>query len=177
MRCTPEHPFLTADGEFVHARWLESGMMLHGLEGDERVVSVGPLRLDHEVPVYDLEVAGVHNFAVATSDSSGVIVHNSEYMHIDNSACNLASINLLKYLREDDSFDTESFNATVDVVFTAQEILVGNADYPPRRSPRTRAGTGSSGWGSPTWVRCSWRRACPTTLTRVAPGLHRSRPS
>ncbi len=54
----------------------------------------------------------------------------SEYMHLDNSACNLASINLLKYLREDDSFDAESFKATVDVVFTAQEILVGNADYP-----------------------------------------------
>jgi len=57
----------------------------------------------------------------------------SEYMHLDNSACNLASINLLKYLREDDSFDTEGFNATVDVVFTAQEILVGNADYPTEK--------------------------------------------
>jgi len=54
-------------------------------------------------------------------------------MHIDNSACNLASINLLEYLREDDTFDTESFNATVDVVFTAQEILVGNADYPTEK--------------------------------------------
>ncbi len=54
----------------------------------------------------------------------------SEYMHIDNSACNLASINLLRYLRADDSFDAEAFNATIDVVFTAQEILVGNADYP-----------------------------------------------
>ncbi|MDR3647452.1 MAG: vitamin B12-dependent ribonucleotide reductase [Acidimicrobiales bacterium] len=57
----------------------------------------------------------------------------SEYMHLDNSACNLASINLLKYLREDDSFDTEGFNTTVDVVFTAQEILVGNADYPTEK--------------------------------------------
>jgi ribonucleoside-diphosphate reductase alpha chain len=57
----------------------------------------------------------------------------SEYMHIDNSACNLASINLLKYLRPDDSFDAESFNATIDVVFTAQEILVGNADYPTEK--------------------------------------------
>ncbi len=83
--------------------------------------------------MYDLEVAGVHNFAVATSDSTGVIVHNSEYMHIDNSACNLASINLLKYLRDDDTFDAESFNATIDVVFTAQEILVGNADYPTEK--------------------------------------------
>ncbi len=133
LRCTPEHPFLTMTGEFVHAQSLVPGTRLHGLEGTERIVSVGRLRLEQEVPVYDLEVAGVHNFAVATSDSTGVIVHNSEYMHIDNSACNLASINLLKYLREDDSFDAESFNATVDVVFTAQEILVGNADYPTEK--------------------------------------------
>jgi ribonucleoside-diphosphate reductase alpha chain len=54
----------------------------------------------------------------------------SEYMHLDNSACNLASINLLKYLDEDGTFDIEGFKHTVEVVFTAQEILVGNADYP-----------------------------------------------
>ena len=54
----------------------------------------------------------------------------SEYMHLDNSACNLASINLLKYLGDDGAFDVEGFKHTVDVVFTAQEILVGNADYP-----------------------------------------------
>lgn len=54
----------------------------------------------------------------------------SEYMHIDNSACNLASINLLKYIDADDNFDVEAFKHTVEVVFTAQEILVGNADYP-----------------------------------------------
>jgi ribonucleoside-diphosphate reductase alpha chain len=57
----------------------------------------------------------------------------SEYMHLDNSACNLASINLLKYLNDDDSFDTEGFAHTVEVVFTAQEILVGNADYPTEK--------------------------------------------
>lgn len=54
----------------------------------------------------------------------------SEYMHLDNSACNLASINLLKYLREDDSFDIEAFKHTVELVFTAQEILVGYSEYP-----------------------------------------------
>lgn len=54
----------------------------------------------------------------------------SEYMHLDNSACNLASINLLKYLREDNSFDIESFNHTVELIFTAQEILVGYSEYP-----------------------------------------------
>ena len=58
----------------------------------------------------------------------------SEYMHLDNSACNLASLNLLKYLDldsvGDDSFDVESYMHTVEVIFTAQEILVGRADYP-----------------------------------------------
>lgn len=57
----------------------------------------------------------------------------SEYMHLDNSACNLASINLLKYLREDGSFDIEAFKHTVELVFTAQEILVGYSDYPTEK--------------------------------------------
>ena len=54
----------------------------------------------------------------------------SEYMHLDNSACNLASINLLKYLNSDNSFDVEAFRHTVELVFTAQEILVGYSEYP-----------------------------------------------
>jgi ribonucleoside-diphosphate reductase alpha chain len=54
----------------------------------------------------------------------------SEYMHLDNSACNLASLNLLKFLRDDDSFDVGAFKHTVEVIFAAQEILVGRADYP-----------------------------------------------
>ncbi|MEK7603337.1 MAG: vitamin B12-dependent ribonucleotide reductase [Patescibacteria group bacterium] len=54
----------------------------------------------------------------------------SEYMHLDNSACNLASINLLKYLKEDNTFDIAAFRHTVELVFTAQEILVGYSEYP-----------------------------------------------
>ncbi|MGZ8642024.1 MAG: vitamin B12-dependent ribonucleotide reductase, partial [Actinomycetota bacterium] len=69
----------------------------------------------------------------------------SEYMHLDNSACNLASLNLLKFLpegsgaggearrggaRDTDVFDVDAFKAAVELVFTAQEILVGRADYP-----------------------------------------------
>jgi ribonucleoside-diphosphate reductase alpha chain len=54
----------------------------------------------------------------------------SEYMHLDNSACNLASLNLLKYLREDGVFDTESFRRAVDIVILAQDILVDNSSYP-----------------------------------------------
>ncbi len=54
----------------------------------------------------------------------------SEYMHLDNSACNLASINLLKYLNEDGTFDVQAFKHTVEHIFTAQEILVGYSEYP-----------------------------------------------
>lgn len=54
----------------------------------------------------------------------------SEYMHLDNSACNLASINLLHYLNDDGSFDFRAFIHTVEIIFTAQEILVGYSEYP-----------------------------------------------
>jgi ribonucleoside-diphosphate reductase alpha chain len=54
----------------------------------------------------------------------------SEYMHLDNSACNLASLNLLKYLRDDGVFDTESFRRAVDIVILAQDILIDNSSYP-----------------------------------------------
>ena len=57
----------------------------------------------------------------------------SEYMHIDNSACNLSSINLLKFLSDDDIFDVDAYRHTIEVMFTAQEILVGNADYPTEK--------------------------------------------
>ncbi len=54
----------------------------------------------------------------------------SEYMHVDDSACNLASLNLMKFRREDGSFDVEDFAHAVDIVFLAQEIVVGFSSYP-----------------------------------------------
>src|SRR4051794_36635100 len=54
----------------------------------------------------------------------------SEYMHVDDSACNLASINLLKFRREDGSFDAEAFEHVVDVLILAQEIVVSPSSYP-----------------------------------------------
>ncbi|HEY3218406.1 MAG TPA: vitamin B12-dependent ribonucleotide reductase [Candidatus Limnocylindria bacterium] len=54
----------------------------------------------------------------------------SEYMSIDDSACNLASLNLMRFVHSDGEFDVERFARAVDVVFTAQEILVGFSDYP-----------------------------------------------
>ncbi|MBZ0257499.1 vitamin B12-dependent ribonucleotide reductase, partial [bacterium] len=57
----------------------------------------------------------------------------SEYMFLDDTACNLASINLMKYIKEDGSFHVENFRHTVDVMISAQEMLVDNASYPTPR--------------------------------------------
>ena len=54
----------------------------------------------------------------------------SEYMSIDDSACNLASLNLMKFRNEDGSFNVDDFTHAVDIVFLAQEILVGFSSYP-----------------------------------------------
>ncbi len=54
----------------------------------------------------------------------------SEYMHIDDSACNLASLNLMKYVDDNLEFDVESFRHAVDVLITAMDIVVDNSSYP-----------------------------------------------
>jgi ribonucleoside-diphosphate reductase alpha chain len=68
-----------------------------------------------------------------TSPNSGRINASnpcSEYMHVDNSACNLASLNLMKFRRDDGTLDVASFEHTVDIMLLAQEIIVGPSSYP-----------------------------------------------
>ena len=68
-----------------------------------------------------------------TSPNSGRINASnpcSEYMHVDDSACNLASLNLMKFRRPDGTLDVDSYEHAIDVMFLAQEILVGPSSYP-----------------------------------------------
>jgi ribonucleoside-diphosphate reductase alpha chain len=68
-----------------------------------------------------------------TSPNSGRINASnpcSEYMHVDNSACNLASLNLMKFRRPDGTLDVDSFEHAVDIMLLAQEIVVGPSSYP-----------------------------------------------
>ena len=96
---------------------------------NDRVASVRRLVADE--PVFDLEVEGTHNFGVRTPGQlHSIVVHNSEYMYVDNSACNLASQRLTKYLQADGTFDIETFEHVCRTVFVAQEVLVGAASYP-----------------------------------------------
>ena len=108
---------------------LFTGLEDHGGRGfyDVRRTTRLSERTDDGVELtYNLSEPRNHSYVV-----DGIVVRNcSEYMHLDNSACNLASLNLMKYLNDDDSFDVDGFKAAVEVIFTAQEIIVGNADYP-----------------------------------------------
>jgi ribonucleoside-diphosphate reductase alpha chain len=77
---------------------------------------------------YDTTVNGWHT----CSGTERINASNpcSEYMFLDNSACNLASLNLRKFARPDGTYDTESFRRAVELTILAQEIIVGNAKYP-----------------------------------------------
>ncbi len=72
------------------------------------------------------------------SDSGRINASNpcSEYMFLDDSACNLASLNLRKFQRPDGEMDTESFCRAVDLLITAQEIIIDNARYPTSKIER-----------------------------------------
>ncbi len=81
---------------------------------------------DGQEYVYNLTEPLHHSYIV-----DGFLVANcSEYMHVDDSACNLASLNLMKFRRADGTFDVEAFEHAVDIMFLAQEIVVTPSSYP-----------------------------------------------
>jgi ribonucleoside-diphosphate reductase alpha chain len=91
----------------------------------DRVASLAPCG---EEDVYDLTEPVTNHFV-----ANGIVVHNcSEYMFLDDTACNLSSINLMKFRLPDSTFDCERFQAACRIFFIAQEILVDHASYPTR---------------------------------------------
>jgi ribonucleoside-diphosphate reductase alpha chain len=88
---------------------------------------------DGQETVYNLTEPTNHSYIV-----DGIVVANcSEYLHVDNSACNLASLNLMKF-RDPETleFQVERFERAVDIIFMAQEILVSNSSYPTEEITR-----------------------------------------
>jgi len=93
---------------------------------DELADEVESIEALGEQAVFDLTEEATQHFV-----ANGLLVHNcSEYMFLDDTACNLASLNLMKFRGEDGEFDTEAFGAACRTLITAQEILVDNASYP-----------------------------------------------
>jgi ribonucleoside-diphosphate reductase alpha chain len=84
---------------------------------------------DGQEHVFNLTEPLHHSYIV-----DGFVVANcSEYMHVDDSACNLASLNLMKFRRPDGTLDVESFEHAVDIIFLAQEIIVSPSSYPTEK--------------------------------------------
>ena len=81
---------------------------------------------DGQEQVYNLSEPLHHSYIV----DGAVVANCSEYMHVDDSACNLASLNLMKFRRQDGSFDVGQFEHCVDIILLAQEIVVGPSSYP-----------------------------------------------
>jgi len=78
---------------------------------------------------YNLTEQRNHSYIVG-----GTVVANcSEYVHLDNSSCNLASINLLKFLRDDDTFDAERFRRVTELIITAMDISITFGDFPTEK--------------------------------------------
>ena len=75
-------------------------------------------------------------------------------MFLDDSACNLASFNLLKFLTPGGQFDIPAYRHAIGIVITAMEILVDNSGYPTEQIARTRTTTARSASATPTSARC-----------------------
>ena len=125
--------------EFMRAVLADDDWNLVSVTGGEAIETVKARRLFEAISTAAWECAdpGMQFDSTInrwhTTPASGRINGSnpcSEYMHLDNSACNLASLNLLTFLDDDGRFDTQGFRTAVEVTFLAQEILIANSDYP-----------------------------------------------
>jgi ribonucleoside-diphosphate reductase alpha chain len=121
------------DDETFATRYVQDGKLAHEYRARELMHEIAKAAWESGDPgmQYDTTINRWHT----ASNTGRINASNpcSEYMHLDNSACNLASINLLKYLKADGSFDVKSFLHTVDVIILAQEIIVDGSRYPTEK--------------------------------------------
>jgi ribonucleoside-diphosphate reductase alpha chain len=132
VRVTDEFMEAVVDNADWHLRAVETGEVIQTVKARDLMRKFAEAAWECADPGMQFDTT-INNWHTA-SNTARINGSNpcSEYMHIDNSACNLASLNLLKFLNNDDSFDVDGYKAAIECVFTAQEIIVGNADYPTK---------------------------------------------
>ena len=130
VRVTDE--FLTAveNGERFGLRARQTGEVIETLDAKKLFRDIAQAAWECADPglQYDDTINAWH-----TNPETGRITASnpcSEYLSLDNSSCNLASLNLMKFLREDDSFDAETFVKMVELIITAMDISISFADFP-----------------------------------------------
>jgi ribonucleotide reductase alpha subunit len=132
IQCTEDHLFMLDNGQSCKASLLVGKKLLSGLH----VCHIAP---SNETEVFDFSEPLSHWGLVSSDGISGIVVHNcSEYMAVDNSSCNLASMNLVKYSDKHGKWDAAQFRRDIHTMITAMDILIEAAEYP---TPEVRAVT------------------------------------
>ncbi len=137
VRVTDEFMQAVVDDRDWHLRSVKSGDVIRTMKARELMRQISEATWECADPGMQFDTTINRWHTAANTGRINASNPCSEYMHLDNSACNLASINLLKFLDDDDYFDVEGYKRAIEVVFTAQEILVGNADYPTEKIAET----------------------------------------
>jgi ribonucleotide reductase alpha subunit len=140
------HTYATAGGVFVGTK--NHRVMSRGRKVEVQYADCIDDALGFSLPIVSINNEGfeeVFDITVEAEEhtywTGGLIVSNcSEYLSIDNSSCNLASINLLKFLRDDNTFDGRKFIRAVEMIITAMDISICFADFPTKKiTDNTRA--------------------------------------
>jgi ribonucleoside-diphosphate reductase alpha chain len=147
IRVTDEYMAAYLEGRDWHTRAVTTGDVINTYPARDVMKQISQAAWECADPgmQYHTTVNDWH-----TAPAAGPITASnpcSEYMHLDNSPCNLASINLLKFLRDDGTFDTHSFEHTVFTVLLGQAILCVAADYPTEAIGRNARGFRQLGIG------------------------------
>ncbi len=132
VRVTDEFMQAVVDDADWHLRAVTTGEVVKTVKAREVMRQISAAAWECADPGMQFDTTINHWHTAANTGRINGSNPCSEYMHLDNSACNLASLNLLKFLGDDDTFDVDGFKHAVEVIFTGQEILVGRADYPTR---------------------------------------------
>ena len=130
VRVSDEFMQAVVDGDQFGLRARMSGEVIEQVDARELFDKIAKAAWECADPglQYDDTINDWH-----TNPESGRITASnpcSEYMSLDNSSCNLASLNLVKFLREDDTFDVEKFTKSVEFIITAMDISITFADFP-----------------------------------------------
>ena len=138
VRVTDEFMQAVVDDADWHLRAVTDGAVVRTVKARDLMRQISQAAWECADPGMQFDTTINHWHTAANTGRINGSNPCSEYMHLDNSACNLASLNLLKFLdlSDDvgagttDSFDVEGFKRAVEIMFTGQEIIVGRADYP-----------------------------------------------
>ena len=137
VRVTDEFMEAVAEGKDWELRAVTTGEVLRTVPAQELLRQIAQAAWECGDPGLQFDTTINHWHTVPNAGRINASNPCGEYVHLDNSACNLASLNLLAFLDEDGHYDAEGFAHAVKVVFTAQDILVDYSDYPTAKLAET----------------------------------------